>query len=194
MAKKSAAKPDAAGSAWDGPATKPGKPSASVDTRVIYCGDNLDQLKKLSDACVDLIYIAPPFNSIRNCEIFWPETSEKRRFDGRRESTTAYPTTEGRQSCVQLTIKSFGIFLFAVFLLFVLLGCKPKETNLSGQIFIVTRSAENIKLGLVEVQLIERSQATNYLQRKIPAITSQWKSECDVKIALVSGLLGQSLA
>jgi hypothetical protein len=26
------------------------KPSALVDTRVVYCGDNLDQLRKLSDA------------------------------------------------------------------------------------------------------------------------------------------------
>jgi 16S rRNA G966 N2-methylase RsmD len=43
-----------------------GKPSALVDTRVIYCGDNLDQLKKLPDECVDLIYIDPPFNS--NCD------------------------------------------------------------------------------------------------------------------------------
>ena len=33
------------------------KPSALVDTRVIYCGDNLDQLRKLPDACVDLISI-----------------------------------------------------------------------------------------------------------------------------------------
>ena len=32
------------------------KPSALVDTRVIYCGDNLEQLKKLPDACVDLSY------------------------------------------------------------------------------------------------------------------------------------------
>ena len=39
------------------------KPSALVDTRVIYCGDNLEQLAKLPDACVDLIYIDPPFNS-----------------------------------------------------------------------------------------------------------------------------------
>ena len=51
------------------------KPSALVDTRVIYCGDNappspaavslrsaLDQLRKLPDACVDLIYIDPPFD------------------------------------------------------------------------------------------------------------------------------------
>jgi hypothetical protein len=49
------------------------KPSALVDTRVIYCGDNLEQLKKLPDACVDLIYIDPPFNSNRNYEVFWGE-------------------------------------------------------------------------------------------------------------------------
>ena len=34
--------------------------SSLVDARVIYCGDNLEQLKKLPDACVDLIYIDPP--------------------------------------------------------------------------------------------------------------------------------------
>src|ERR1017187_40635 len=38
------------------------RPSALVD----YCGDNLEQLAKLSDACVDLIYIDPLFNSNRN--------------------------------------------------------------------------------------------------------------------------------
>jgi hypothetical protein len=32
-----------------------GKPSALLDTRVVYCGDNLEQLAKLPDACVDLI-------------------------------------------------------------------------------------------------------------------------------------------
>jgi DNA modification methylase len=45
-----------------------GKPSSLLDTRVIYCGDNLEQLRKLPDACVDLIYIDPPFNSNRNYE------------------------------------------------------------------------------------------------------------------------------
>ena len=39
------------------------KASALIDTRGIYCGDNLDQLRKLPDACVDLVYIDPPFNS-----------------------------------------------------------------------------------------------------------------------------------
>jgi hypothetical protein len=36
------------------------KPSSLLDTRVVYCGDNLEQLAKLPDACVDLIYIDPP--------------------------------------------------------------------------------------------------------------------------------------
>ena len=54
------------------------KPSSLLDTRVVYCGDNLDQLRRLPAACVDLIYIAPPFNSNRNYEVFWGETKEKR--------------------------------------------------------------------------------------------------------------------
>ncbi|MFH1616309.1 MAG: hypothetical protein ABIG61_14635 [Planctomycetota bacterium] len=42
------------------------KPSAILDTRVIYCGDNLEQLKKFPQNSVDLIYIDPLFNSNRN--------------------------------------------------------------------------------------------------------------------------------
>jgi hypothetical protein len=61
--------------------TKRQKPSALVDTRVIYCGDNLEQLRKLPDACVDRIYIDPPLNSNRNYEVFWGETKEKRAFE-----------------------------------------------------------------------------------------------------------------
>lgn len=75
-----------------GTAIKPtgGKPSALIDTRVIYCGDNLEQLKKLPDHCIDLIYIDPPFNSNRNYEVFWGETKEKRSFEDRHASTEAY--------------------------------------------------------------------------------------------------------
>ncbi len=29
------------------------KPSSLLDTRVIYCGDNLEQHKKLHDDCID---------------------------------------------------------------------------------------------------------------------------------------------
>jgi hypothetical protein len=58
-------------------------------TRVIYCGDNLEQLKKLPGGSVDLITIDPPFHSNRNDEVFWGETTEKRAFEYRHESTQA---------------------------------------------------------------------------------------------------------
>jgi len=78
-----------------------GKPSSLVDTGVIYCGDNLEQLKTLPDGCVDLIYIDPPFNSNRNYEVFWGETKEKRAFEDRRASTQAYIDFM-RPRCVEL--------------------------------------------------------------------------------------------
>ena len=57
---------------------------------MIYCGDNLEQLAKLPPACVDLVYIDPPFNSNRNYEVFWGETKEKRAFEDRHASTNEY--------------------------------------------------------------------------------------------------------
>jgi DNA modification methylase len=89
------------------------KPSAVIDTRVIYCGDNLDQLKKLPDACVDLIYIDPPFNSNRNYEVFWGETKEKRAFKDRHASTQAYVEFM-RPRCVELhrVLKKTGSFYY----------------------------------------------------------------------------------
>lgn len=51
------------------------KGSVVIDTRVIYCGDTLDQLRKLPEAYVDLIYIDPPFSSNRNYEVVWGETA-----------------------------------------------------------------------------------------------------------------------
>jgi site-specific DNA-methyltransferase (adenine-specific) len=90
-----------------------GKPSSLVDTRVIYCGDNLEQLKKLPDECIDLIYIDPPFNSNRNYEVFWGETKEKRAFDDRHASTQAYIEFM-RPRCVELhrVLKKTGSFYY----------------------------------------------------------------------------------
>jgi adenine-specific DNA-methyltransferase len=91
----------------------PAKASALIDTRVIYCGDNLDQLRKLPDGCVDLIYIDPPFNSNRNYEVFWGETKEKRSFADRHESTKAY-IDYMRPRCVELhrVLKKTGSFYY----------------------------------------------------------------------------------
>ncbi len=87
--------------------------SSLVDTRVIYCGDNLEQLKKLPDECVDLIYIDPPFNSNRNYEVFWGEAREKRAFADRHASTQAYIDFM-RPRCVELArvLKKTGSFYY----------------------------------------------------------------------------------
>jgi site-specific DNA-methyltransferase (adenine-specific) len=95
-------------------APKPaGRPSALLDTRVIYCGDCLEQLPHLPDACVDLIYIDPPFNSNRNYEVFWGETKEKRAFEDRHASTQAY-LDYMRPRCVELArvLKKTGSFYY----------------------------------------------------------------------------------
>jgi len=90
-----------------------------VDTRLIYCGDNLEQLAKLPKECVDLIYIDPPFNSNRNYEGLsrtgqhWGETREKRAFADRHESTKAY-IDYMRPRCVELArvLKKTGSFYY----------------------------------------------------------------------------------
>ena len=89
------------------------KSSALIDTRVIYCVDNLDQLRKFPAQCVDLIYIDPPFNSNRNYEVFWGETKEKRSFEDRHESTKAY-IDYMRPRCVELhrVLKKTGSFYY----------------------------------------------------------------------------------
>jgi hypothetical protein len=96
---------------------KSARPSALLDTGVVYCGDNLEQLAKLPDACIHLIYIDPPFNSNRNYEgpsrtgQRWGETKEKRAFADRHESTKAYIDCM-RPRCVQLArvLKKTGNF------------------------------------------------------------------------------------
>ena len=84
-----------------------------LETRVIYCGDNLTQLGKLPDASIDLIYIDPPFNSNRNYEVFWGEGKEKRAFEDRHESTRAY-IDYMRPRCVELArvLKKTGSFYY----------------------------------------------------------------------------------
>lgn len=98
----------------DRPTAAPaGRPSPLIDTRIVYCGDCLDQLRKLPDGCVDLIYIDPPFNNNRNYEVFWGETKEKRAFEDRHESTQAYIQYMGPR-CVELAgvLKKTGSFYY----------------------------------------------------------------------------------
>jgi site-specific DNA-methyltransferase (adenine-specific) len=97
----------------DAAAPRRGRRSALLDTRVVYCGDNLTQLRKIPDGAVDLIYIDPPFNSNRDYEVFWGETKEKRAFEDRHASTQAYIEFM-RPRCVELArvLKKTGSFYF----------------------------------------------------------------------------------
>lgn len=54
-----------------------------LQTATIYCGDNLNILRKFPDKCVDLIYADPPFFSNRNYEVIWNDGAEKRSFEDR---------------------------------------------------------------------------------------------------------------
>src|SRR4051812_17106924 len=99
------------------PPAPPGKPSALLDTRVIYRGADLrqggpEQLEMLPDQCVDLIYIDPVFEEVEQSfnsnrtveqmgEVFWRETKEKRAFEDRHASTQTY-IDYMRPRCVQL--------------------------------------------------------------------------------------------
>jgi DNA modification methylase len=115
MAKKTPTAEDQAAhpAADSSPSAFTRRPSSLVDTRVIYCGDNLEQLAKLPGACIDLIYIDPPFNSNRNYEVFWGETKEKRSFDDRHASTQAYIDFM-RPRCMKLArvLKKTGSFYY----------------------------------------------------------------------------------
>ncbi|HTS68406.1 MAG TPA: DNA methyltransferase [Terriglobia bacterium] len=87
--------------------------ASDLQTQIIYCGDCLQQLSKLPEACIDLIYIDPPFNSNRNYEVFWGEAKEKRSFEDRHASTAAYIDFM-RPRCVQLArvLKPAGSFYY----------------------------------------------------------------------------------
>jgi site-specific DNA-methyltransferase (adenine-specific) len=82
-----------------------------VDTQVVYCGDNLDLLRKMPDRCIDLVYIDPPFNSNRDRSAVCGKTGKKHAFEDRHESTSGYIEFM-RPRCAQLrrVLKTAGSF------------------------------------------------------------------------------------
>ena len=88
-------------------------PLSFIGTQTIYCGDNLDQLRRFPPKCVDLVYIDPPFNSNRNYEVFWEDKGESRAFRDRHASTKAY-VDYMRPRCVELhrVLKKTGSFYY----------------------------------------------------------------------------------
>jgi DNA modification methylase len=54
-----------------------------LETRVLYCADNLPQLQKFPAESVDLIYMDPPFFSNRQYQVIWGDEAEVRSFEDR---------------------------------------------------------------------------------------------------------------
>jgi hypothetical protein len=48
-----------------------------------------------------------------------------------------------------------------------------RKTTLTGQVFIVTQGAENVKMGAVEIVLIEKQQVTDFLRQRQAGIDSE---------------------
>jgi hypothetical protein len=89
-------------------------------------------------------------------------------------------TTEANSGCVSLlregeTVKII-IALIAIAGMLGLAGCKPKQTTLAGQVFIVTQGADNVKLGDADILLIEKSNVTDFLHKKQSAIEAEKES------------------
>ncbi len=58
-----------------------------------------------------------------------------------------------------------------------MLGCGQK--NIKGQVFIVTTGAENIKLGLVEVLVLDEQSVAVFLKKKKPAVEQEVSLRAD---------------
>jgi DNA modification methylase len=88
-------------------------PPPLIDTRVIDCGDNLEQLKKLPDKCIDLVYIDPSSDSTGTFKAFLNEWKKKLAFEDGSESTQ--PDLDFMSlRCVELArvLKPTGSFYF----------------------------------------------------------------------------------
>lgn len=58
-------------------------PVTYLQTRVLFCAENLDRLAEFPSDCIDLIYLDPPFFSNRQYEVIWGDEAEVRSFEDR---------------------------------------------------------------------------------------------------------------
>jgi DNA modification methylase len=75
---------------------------ADVDTQLLYCDDNLDRLRVMPDASVDLVYLDPPFFSNRTYEVIWGDEAEVRSFKDRWEGGIWHYVDWMRERLVEL--------------------------------------------------------------------------------------------
>lgn len=60
-------------------------PISYLETGVLVRDDNLRALAQLPPACIDLVYLDPPFFSNRHYEVVWGDDAERRSFEDRWE-------------------------------------------------------------------------------------------------------------
>jgi DNA modification methylase len=79
---------------------------------VIYCGDNLDWLRKMPDECVDLVYADPPFFSNKNYEVIFDDGAEIRSFKDRWQGGIYHYIGWMKERCVEIQriLKPTGSF------------------------------------------------------------------------------------
>jgi hypothetical protein len=83
------------------------------------------------------------------------------KYDGRKMRFELPPAIGGLIVFVSLAMIAMSLFYHY------------RRTTVAGQVFIVTRGAENVKLGAVEVLLIERAQVTDFLQKREAVVESR---------------------
>lgn len=74
--------------------------------------------------------------------------------------------------------------LAAIIGLFGSIGCKPKSTSLTGQVFIATAGGTSFKLGAVEIQLIDKKQVVEFLSKQRAAFDLKIQSQKKKLIAI----------
>jgi DNA modification methylase len=79
---------------------------------VIYCGDNVDWLRKIPDESVDLVYADPPFFSNKHYEVIWEDGAEIRSFQDRWQGGIYHYIGWMKERCVEIQriLKKSGSF------------------------------------------------------------------------------------
>lgn len=79
---------------------------------VLYCGDNLDWLRKMPEECIDLVYADPPFFSNRNYEVIFNDGAEIRSFKDRWQGGIYHYIGWMKERCVEIQriLKPTGSF------------------------------------------------------------------------------------
>jgi len=78
-------------------------------------------------------------------------------------------------------MKNTSIRLLALTLLAILPACSKKPVEVTGQIFVVTKGRENIKMGGMEVRVIPDSEFLNMAKATLPWMQEQVRKEAQSK-------------